>query len=250
MLTTGAGPWLSGYEPRPFARLRLFCFPFAGGSASTYRGWSSGLPPEVEVCPIQLPGREGRFSEPAFRSIPELVPVLADVLLPMFDKPFAFYGHSLGSLIAFELAHELRARGERLPAALFPAAHQAPKYPHGPPVSMFSESDLVAHIETMNPNAKLSENPTFLKLILPVLRIDLSLCDYYVYRQRPKLSCTITTFGGAKDEGIGQEALAAWGEETDGPFATEMLSGGHFFLSVERERLLGLLSRYCGQLMT
>ena len=248
MTTNSTAVWLSGHERRPSARLRLFCFPFAGGSASAYRGWSSGLPQEIEVCPVQLPGREARFTEPALRSIPDLVTVLADALLPMFDRPFAFYGHSLGSLIAFELAHELRARGERLPAGLFPAAHQAPKYPHGPAISELSEAALLAHVETMNPGAKLSENPRLLKLVLPVLRVDLSLCDYYSYQPRPKLTCAINAFGGAEDN-ISPEALAAWGEETDGPFSAEILPGGHFFLSSERGPLLALLTRHCRQLI-
>src|SRR5262245_50602132 len=96
--------WLSSYDVRPSARLRLFCFPFAGGSASSYRGWSACLPRDVEVCPIQPPGREARFSEPAFRRIPELVRALADALSPLLDRPFVFYGHSVGAIVAFELA--------------------------------------------------------------------------------------------------------------------------------------------------
>ncbi|MBZ9771000.1 thioesterase II family protein [Mesorhizobium sp. CO1-1-8] len=250
MARSSKEPWLSGYESRPSARLRLFCFPFAGGSASAYRGWSAGLPQDVEVCPVQLPGREARYSEPAFRSIPELVPVLADVLRPMFDLPFAFYGHSLGSLIAFELAHELKSRGEEVPAGIFAAAHQAPKYPHGPAVSRLSEPDLIAHVEEMNPDARFSENPSLWKLILPILRVDLALCDYYVYRRRPKLSCAITAFGGAEDSGIAEAALNAWGEETEGPFSAHVLPGGHFFVAAERERLLALISEDCRRLMT
>src|SRR3974390_513497 len=91
----GANRWLYYREARNSARLRLFCFPFAGGSASAYRGWSLGVPRDVEVCPIQLPGREDRFTEPAFRRIPQLVPVLVDALMPFFDLPFVFYGHSM-----------------------------------------------------------------------------------------------------------------------------------------------------------
>jgi medium-chain acyl-[acyl-carrier-protein] hydrolase len=249
MARSNNGPWLSGYEPRATARFRLFCFPFAGGSASAYRSWSGGLPQEVEVCPVQLPGRESRYLEPAFHSIPELVPVLADVLRPMFDMPFAFYGHSLGSLIAFELAHELRSRGEEVPACLFVAAHQAPKHPHGLAVSQLSEPDLIAHVEEMNPDARFSENPSLWRLVLPILRVDLALCDYYNYRPRPKLSCAITAFGGAQDASITLAALYAWGEETEGPFSAHILPGGHFFLTAERERLLAEISKDCRKLV-
>jgi medium-chain acyl-[acyl-carrier-protein] hydrolase len=131
---------------------------------------------------------------------------------------------------------------------LFPAAHQAPKYPHGSAISELSEAELVAHVETMNPGAKLSDNPSLLKLVLPVLRIDLSLCDYYNYQPRPKLSCAINALGGT-DDNISHQALAAWREETDGPFSVETLPGGHFFILSERERLLALLSRYCLRLI-
>ncbi|NHZ36780.1 thioesterase II family protein [Massilia rubra] len=239
------GPWLSAYEARAAARLRLFCFPFAGGSASAYRSWSAGLPPEIEVCAVQLPGRESRYSEPLFHRVEELVPVLADALRPMFDMPFAFYGHSLGSLIAFELAHELRSRGEAIPACLFVGAHQGPKHPHGPAVSRLSEPDLLAHVEEMNQDAKLSENPSLWKLVMPILRADLSLCDHYQYRPRPKLSCAITVFGGAQDTSITLPTLEAWAEETDGPCSTHILPGGHFFLTKERPMLLARISEIC-----
>jgi medium-chain acyl-[acyl-carrier-protein] hydrolase len=237
-----ANRWLGCYEPRPSARLRLFCFPFAGGSASAYRGWSVGLPHDVEVCPIQLPGREDRFTEPAYRRIAELVPVLVDVLTPLLDVPFAFYGHSMGSLIAFELAHELRARGRPGPFALFPAAHQAPSIPHEEVVSELPEAELLAHVERMDNTAPLLEHPELLRLILPTLRRDFALCDTYVFVARAKLTSRIIAFGGQGD-GVTHAALEAWAEQTEGPFEIEMLPGGHFFLTSSRSQLLAILSR-------
>src|SRR4051812_38568638 len=100
-------PWLPFTRPNPAARLRLFCFPFAGGGASAFRLWSQGLPLTVDVCPVQPPGRETRFREPAYTRLPPLVTALADALRPHFDRPFAFFGHSMGAIVAFELAREL-----------------------------------------------------------------------------------------------------------------------------------------------
>jgi len=238
--------WLGCYEPRRVARLRLFCFPFAGGSASAYRGWSAGLPGDVEVCPIQLPGREDRFTELAFRRIRELVPVLADELCPLFDVPFAFYGHSMGSLIAFELAHELVSRGSPGPVALFPAAHQAPRIPHKRAISQLADADLIAHVEKIS-STQLLQHPELLKLILPTLRCDFSLCDTYEFVSRAKLNCQITVFGGRDD--VTREALEAWGEETEGLFEIEVLAGGHFFLMSARSQLQEILSQKLSRLL-
>lgn len=233
--------WLSCYEPRPSPRLRMFCFPFAGGSASAYRGWSAGLPHDVEVCPLQFPGREGRFTEPAFRRMSELVSVLGDVLAPLLDLPFAFYGHSMGSIVAFELAHELRMRGKAFPCAVFPAAQQGPKISHVEALSELPDQELTAHLGKLSDTAQI-ENPDLLELMLPTLRCDLALCDFYTYRHRPKLNCPITAFGGQEDT-VSRVALEAWSEETEGPFEVEILPGGHFFLSSSRKNLLEILSR-------
>jgi medium-chain acyl-[acyl-carrier-protein] hydrolase len=242
MRTTDMNDWLSCRELRPQPRLRLFCFPFAGGSASAYRGWSAGLPKDVEVCPIQLPGREARFAEPAFRNIADLVPVLADVLSPLIDLPFAFYGHSMGSLVAFELAHELRGRGMAQPLALYPAAHEAPKYPHITAISQLPDDELIAYVGKVSNTPEVLDNPQLLQLILPTLRSDLSVCDFYVFRPRAKLECAITAFGGREDR-IPRAALEAWGEETEGTSDVEMLPGGHLFLSASRAQLLDILAQ-------
>ncbi|NVJ12943.1 thioesterase II family protein [Myxococcus sp. AM010] len=236
-----ANPWIGAYEARSSARLRLFCFPFAGGSASAYRGWSAALPPDVEVCPVQLPGREERFAEPAFRTIRELVPVLAERLDRLLDLPFAFYGHSMGALVAFELAHELRARGRAGPLALFPAAHQAPTVPLLDALSARTDAEVVAYVKRMSNRPELDEYPELLRLLLPTLRCDLSLCDTYVHERRSPLACPITVFGGREDE-ISCAELEAWRAETTGAFDVELLPDGHFFLTTSRGLLLQRLS--------
>jgi surfactin synthase thioesterase subunit len=128
MYTTG--PWVRRFTPRPKARLRLFCFPYAGGGASLYRGWSKALPLEVEVCSIQLPGREDRLREAPITSISLLVQALSYAIRPYLDRPFAFWGHSMGALIAFELARQLRREVMPEPGHLFVSGRGAPQVPN------------------------------------------------------------------------------------------------------------------------
>ena len=112
------GPWIAGTASlSPQARLRLFCFPYAGGSALMFRTWSNALPADVEVCPVQLPGRSTRLTERPFTELSPLIQVLAQALSPLLDKPFAFFGHSLGALVGFELARQLRRQYGVNPAA-------------------------------------------------------------------------------------------------------------------------------------
>ena len=120
-------PWVARPRPNARARLRLFCFPFAGGGASTYRGWPAHLPADIEVAAVQLPGREERLRETAFHDATELCVKLVDVLAPYFDRPFAFFGHSMGALVAFELARVLRKSGGPSPAHLFVSARRGPR---------------------------------------------------------------------------------------------------------------------------
>src|SRR5450759_4546174 len=106
---TAFASWIACRKPNPQARLRLFCFPYAGTGASIFRTWSDGLPAEVEVCPVEFPGRGTRLMETPFTQLSPLVQALAQALVPLMDKPFAFFGHSLGALVGFELARQLRS---------------------------------------------------------------------------------------------------------------------------------------------
>jgi len=109
-----ANKWIVCQEPNPDASVRLFCFPYAGGSASAFRTWATHIPPYIEVCAIQLPGHETRLREPLMTSLPPLTCALADALAPYLDKPFTFFGHSMGAIICFELARKLRKRVGRI----------------------------------------------------------------------------------------------------------------------------------------
>ncbi|HET8662412.1 MAG TPA: beta-ketoacyl synthase N-terminal-like domain-containing protein [Micromonosporaceae bacterium] len=241
-----AADWLVRGRPDAGARMRLFCLPYAGGNASTFRAWADELPAEVEVCPIQLPGREQRHKEPPFTQMSALVTTLAQVLSPYLDLPFALFGHSMGALASFELARQLRREGLAGPAHLYVSAMRAPQLPDlEPPLHRLPEPRLVAKLREINgtPEEMLAD-PETLGLYLPAVRADLALVETLVHQTEPPLSCPLTVFGGAQDDKVPEEALAAWRSQTEGSFTLQLLPGDHFFIQQRRTELLAALGQH------
>ncbi len=244
--TAPAPPWVARAQPRAGARLRLFCFPFAGGGASTYRGWPASLPAAIEVCPIQLPGRASRFHEPPFRRAGELVRAAADGLEPLMDRPFALFGHSMGALVVFELARELRRRGRRGPVLLAVSGHHAPQRPDPePPISQLPDDEFVAALRERYDGipAEVLAEPELLELVLPALRADVMVLESYVHRPEAPLECPISCFGGEGDRQVSLADLEAWGEMTRDSCRVRRFPGGHFFLDSAAASLLEALGQ-------
>ena len=232
--------WLPTVRPRPGAKVRLFCFPYAGGGASVFRGWADGLPGSVEVRPVQLPGRETRFGEPAFTRLPPLVEALAEALRPCLDRPFAFFGHSLGALVAFELARRLHRGHDVQPVCLFVSGCGAPptRTPetslHTLPAAAFREG-----LRRLNGTPQeVLDNDDLMDFLFPTLRADFALCETYAYRAGPPLDCPVSALGGLGDDRVSRDDLDAWREQTTGPFRLRMLPGNHFFLQTAQQPLL------------
>jgi medium-chain acyl-[acyl-carrier-protein] hydrolase len=246
-MTTAAAfdSWSACRKPRPQARFRLFCFPYAGGGALIFRTWSDGLSADVEVCPIQLPGRGTRLMEPLFTQLSPLIQALAQALLPLLDKPFAFFGHSLGALVSFELARQLRRQYGVQPVRLFVSAGRAPQLPHrGLPVHTLPEGDFLAELRRLNgtPRAVL-EHEELMQIALPVLRADFAVYETYVYSTELPLNYPISAFGGLRDRTMSQSDLEAWREQTSVSFSLQMFPGDHFFLNTTQPLLLRVLSQ-------
>src|SRR5438034_8696457 len=224
----------------PAARVRLFCLPYAGGGASVFRPWTNLLPPAIQVCPVQLPGREERLREPPYTSLTAAVDDLIPELLPLVDRTFALFGHSMGGAVAFELARELRRRGSS-PAWLFVGASRAPhRQAATPKLSALSDPLLVETVQQKYggiPEA-IRRTPELTDLLVPVLRADLSVLDSYRYCAEPPLPCPISSFGGVDDRAIPQDDLLAWREHTAGSFEFQLLPGTHFFVKDSRAELL------------
>ncbi len=227
-------------QTRAHPDIRLFCFPYAGGGASIYRTWSGKLPLQVEVCAIQLPGRENRFREPAFSQLEPLIEKLAQELQPFLTLPFAFFGYSLGALISFELTRYLRRNATLAPKHLFVAAHRAPQLTRR--TETIHDLHGVAFIQALHrlggtPEAVL-QNQELMEMMSPMLRADFQIYEDYDYKNVSPLACPITAFGGELDRTVSEAELAAWKEQTSNTFQLRMLLGGHFFLQSSQDILI------------
>lgn len=231
--------------PRPGVRLRLFCFPHSGAGALSFRSWQDSFPSELDICPVQLPGREQRFREKPYEQMVPLVKAATEALIPYLDEPFALYGHSLGALVAFELARQLRTRGVRQPEHLFVSGCHAPQLqPATAPISQLPEQDFLAEIERFGGISKeFLQNKELINMILPILRADLSVYDTYSYTVAPPLDLPISAYSGTQDARAPESLMASWREQTNAQFSLQMFPGGHFFLQTDQKRFLATLTR-------
>jgi len=249
--TLAATPWLALPKPNPRADMRLFCFPYAGGGVHTFRAWADNLPKSVEVCPVQLPGRGARMMEAPFTQMGPLVQTAAEALLPHLDKPFAFFGHSMGALVSFELARQLRKQNSPEPSRLFVSGCFAPNIPDPYPLHDLPDSEFLEGLRRLNgmPQEAL-ENAELIHLLLPTLRADCTVTETYTYTDRPPLNCPISAFGGLQDHLLSRDDLDGWRQQTTASFSLRMFPGDHFFLQTAQPLLLQILSRELQGLVT
>ncbi len=237
------GSWITAAQGHPGTRLRLFCLPYAGGGSGMFHAWSRGLPPEIQVCPIRLPGREDRLREQPFTRVAPLVDELARAIEPYLDRPFAIFGHSMGAWIGFELASLLDRRGLS-PVYLVVSGMPAPQLrPRDARAHELPDAEFVARLhELQGTPVEVLSNPELLALVLPLLRADFELVETYRYTQDKPLTCPILAFGGLSDPEVSHEELLAWCEQTQAVFELCMLPGGHFFVNESHAALLRVLA--------
>ncbi|MEO1374470.1 MAG: thioesterase II family protein [Cyanobacteria bacterium J06635_10] len=236
--------WITVPKANPQADLRLFCFPYAGGSSLIFRRWLDKLPANVELCPIELPGRGSRMKLAPLNRLEPIVEAIATQIQPYLDKPFTFFGHSMGGLMSFEVTRLLYKKYGISPVHLFISAHRAPQIPDSkPPIHALPESDFIAELRRYNgtPNEVL-ENQELMELFLPILRADFAVLETYTYHHALPLECPIYVFGGLKDNKVSIEQLEAWREQTNNNFSLKMLPGDHFFINDSHSLLMEQIS--------
>jgi len=242
--------WVTYTNPNPQASLRLFCFPYAGGGVQSFRTWSVSLPSTVEICPVELPGRGSLISLTPFTRLLPLVQAIAQTLLPHLDKPFAFFGHSMGALISFELARLLSTQHDLHPVHLFVSSCRAPQIPDpDPPIHALPEPEFIQELRQLNgtPEAVLEDNE-LMELLLPILRTDFEVVETYTYTQGSLLNCPITALSGLQDSKISYSDLEAWQTQTNASFSSKLFPGDHFFLNSSQLLLLEFLSKELHQI--
>lgn len=240
MITTSTNTWVKFFKPNPQASLRLFCFPYAGGGALNFCSWVDSLPKTIEVCPIELPGRGTQIKSPLLTRIEPLVEVIALALIPYLDKPFVFFGHSMGGLISFELTRLLRRKCDKSPTHIFISGRRAPQIPlKKRPIHALPAPAFLAELRRLKGTPEeVLEDAELMQLLLPILRADFAVLETYSYTDESSLECPLTVFGGWQDPEVSCDELEAWRQQTSATFSLYMVPGDHFFIHSAQTLLL------------
>jgi medium-chain acyl-[acyl-carrier-protein] hydrolase len=231
--------------PRSSIAARLYCLPHAGGTARIFHPWRKLLRTDIEIRTLEYPGHGSRLGEPLLGTIEEMARSAADQLTQDQGVPYALFGHSMGSLVAFETCRVLASRGAAMPSLLIACGHNGPRVLRAaPPVHNSSHDTFVAHLRTLGATPPdVFNTPDLLELMLPILRSDFRACETYSAAERPPIPLPIAVYGGLGDKDTSRNALLAWQEETSGPCVVRMFPGGHFFITDCADHVVSTLER-------
>jgi surfactin synthase thioesterase subunit len=227
-------------RPCAVPRMRLFCFAYAGGGAAVFRHWRDSFGADIDVVAVELPGRGARFSEPAQTAMPELVASLLPRMAGQLALPFAFFGHSLGALVAYEVSKALRAAALPMPACLFASGANAPGFPRDArQLHALPTDELLAELGTYagTPREVLADRE-LMDLLLPSIRADFALIETYQYRACEPLALPIRVLAGHVDGYVTAAGVACWRAETSSAHSVTWFDGGHFFIDSARNAVL------------
>jgi medium-chain acyl-[acyl-carrier-protein] hydrolase len=249
-MTIKTTPWIVGGRTSPDALCRLFCLPHSGSGAFQFASWKNSLPQALDICPIQLPGRENRLRERPFTRIQIIVENLALELSGYLDRPYMLYGYSLGALVAFELARELRRRKIQAPLSVYALARRAPHLPqHDAPIHHLPDDLFLAEVARRYGQMPviIKQDVELMKLLIPVLRADMTALETYIYKEEDPLDCPIYAFGGDSDSMTTAQDLEAWRLHTTRAFELKIFHGDHFFIRNNQQSVFNAIVAKLGQ---
>ncbi|NSC25677.1 thioesterase [Streptomyces albus subsp. chlorinus] len=241
-------PWIRRWSGHSAPRFTLVCLPHAGGTAGFYRPWAALTPPEVELLAIQYPGREDRFDDPGAADMQELVGAVADALEPLLDRPYALFGHSMGSAVAWELAHQLTARSAPGPRRLFASGRAAPGTAVTGQLHRRSDDTLSAELARLGGTSReILDDPGLRSLVLAAVRHDYRIIETYRPADRPPLSCPLHVLTGSTDPELGEERsrdrAGGWADLTTARTEVRVFPGDHFYLTPRRREVVATVLR-------
>ncbi len=247
-----SNPWFMVPSPRPQASLRLFCFAYAGGNANIFRSWADQLDEQIELIAIQLPGRGARFNEPLLDSMESILEQLRLVFKDQYHRPYAFFGHSMGASIAFELSRIIQQRAKTdsdvlLPSRLIVSGRKGPSFveeQEREPIHNLPKEEFINRLKNLNGTPQeLLEHEDLMALMEPILRSDFKVIETWQHQEGELLKIPMSVYSGDEDEYLCPESLKAWQKETDQKCEFVSFSGDHFYLQSQEQNLVNQINK-------
>ncbi|MEU6167578.1 thioesterase II family protein [Streptomyces tanashiensis] len=235
--------WVRRYHSAPDSPMRLVCLPHAGGSSTFYFPVSKALSPAVEVLAVQYPGRQDRLAEPGIESLPELADRIFEALQPFTDRPLALFGHSMGAVLAHELALRMRDAGLPDPVRLFVSGRRAPSCRRDEDIRLRSDAGILDELKALHgTDESMLNDPDVLDMIMPAIRSDYRAVETYQLASDGLLSCPVTVLTGDDDPRVAPAEADLWREYTTGETDLHVFPGGHFFLADRAADVVSLVA--------
>ncbi len=226
-------------ECKKSPKIRLFCFPYAGGGASVFKGWSEKIIDEVEICAIQTPGHEQRICEKPISSMTEIIYALCDEIYPLTDLPYVFFGHSLGGLECFALYREFIKRKYNLPKLLILSGCRPPFKPEPRPIYHLEGQSFIEALKNYNGTSEeVLLNSELMSFLFPMLKADFTLAEKYMDFNVEKHDIDITIMSGISDIDASPEFMHDWQEYTNKTFTQYIFQGDHFFINSKNDEII------------
>ncbi|MCX5345156.1 thioesterase II family protein [Streptomyces atratus] len=244
-MTNGQDDWIRRYRAAPEAAVQLVCLPHAGGSASYFRPMAMALFPAAEVLAVQYPGRQDRVNEPCIGDFAELTERTLAAIRPELGRPVALFGHSMGALLAFEVAKRLEADGI-VPLALFASGARPPCRPLPRHAHTATDEELIAELAALDgTDERLLDNEDMRVLVLSALRADYRMLESYRC-DSSTVACPVVSLTGDNDAVVSIDDAAAWASHTAGRFDLHVFPGGHFYLDDHWDGVGEVLTKQLG----